>query len=151
MEIRQDYAGKVQPIEFKNLIAPGECLLCKRIGRQPSEIFADLHVELEFYGVAYLCTDCCMELANFVGAVDSDVHKRLKTEYHTLVETLATMTKQIEYLKGLLNARIDSVGGSESFSDGDASLPLFEVDSPADSVDRILNEYESEPVKSGKG
>lgn len=143
MPTRYDSSGKIQPTEFRNLLAPAECLMCKRIGRQSDEIFANLGVELEFYGMCYLCQDCCHEVANFVMCVPPEQHDHLKDEYLVLQANNHGLTKKVEYLKGLLDARIDSAGSSESDSDGDASVSLFEVDDAADEIDRILKSEQS--------
>jgi len=148
MGTRYDSSGRVQPIEYGNLINPGTCALCNRIGRDPHEIFADLGVELEYYGMMYLCQDCCLELADFVMAVPQDRYDpmlaRLKSTEHTLLEVM----KQNEYLRGLLNVRIESAGiiVGEPDSDGDDDISLPEAESAAAEVDRLINEYKSEPA-----
>lgn len=140
---RYDSAGRVQPTEYRNLIAPAECLLCKRIGHEPDEVFANIGVELDLYGQCYLCTDCCFEIAAFVLCVPPDEHQRLKDEYVALGAINHGLIKKNEYLKGLLDARINTAGSGEPDSDGSVSVPLLEVDSAADEIDRILNADQS--------
>lgn len=151
MQTRYDSSGRVQPTEGRYLIQPGECLLCKRIPKNSDEIFANLGVELDYYGQCYLCTDCCGELANFVLYVSPTTHQSLSDEYLAIRVQNLGLKKQVDYLKGLLDARIDFAGSSEPDSDGSSSIPLFEVNGAADEVNRILDEYESESLKSGKG
>lgn len=126
MKIRQDSSGRVQPIEYRNLASPAQCLLCNRIGHSPDEIFATLGVELEFYGIAYLCTDCCNEIANFVGAVDSERYDEMVSAADQMFDNWMNALKQVDTLRGILNGRIDLAVLGEPLGDGDDGLPVSE-------------------------
>lgn len=143
MSTRYNSSGRIQPIEYRNLARPGECLLCKRIGRSPDEIFANIGVELDFYGDCYLCQDCCHEFASFVMAVPEDTHRKLVDEYVALQAINVGLVKKIEYLRGLLDARINSAGSSKSDSDEPSGVPVFETEPDTGFIDSIL-----EPNKS---
>lgn len=143
IQTRYDSSGRIQPIEFRNLWHPGTCALCARIGRSSDEHFANLQVELEFYGSIYLCLDCCAEVGDFIRMIPREKMELLALERDNLAQALASANNENVYLRGLLNARIDSAGSSESDGYESASVPLFEVDDSADELDRILNPDES--------
>lgn len=145
MATRYDSSGRVQPIEFGNLISPATCVLCNRIGRERHEIFANLGIELEFYGGVYLCQDCCLELAGFVMAVPHETVELYRITVEELKKDLTLAHAQNEYLRGLLDARIKSAGVivGEFNSDGNDDVSLPEVESAATEVDRLINEYKS--------
>jgi len=143
MPTRYDSAGRIQPIEYRNLAIPAECLLCKRIGTSPDEIFANLQVELGFYGDCYLCQNCCHEVASFVMAVPYEQHQQNKHQLSVLDAKIFELKKKNAYLRSLLDARIDSSGDSESDSDGAVSVPLFETEPDTTFIDRILDADES--------
>lgn len=150
MSVRMDSAARVQPIRFGDMAQPGTCLLCNRIGHSPDELFATLNVELEFYGIAYLCQECCKEVAGFVLYKDPADHEKLANKYAVLLKDHDILRKQLAEAKGLLDARIDSAGSSEPDGDGTPSVPVSSAQSISTDLDRILNNDESEPVKSGK-
>lgn len=148
MSTRYDSAGRVQPIEFGNLISPGTCCLCARIGRDRHEIFADLGVELDHYGMLYLCQDCCLELASFVMAVPAEQVELYKLSVEELKKDLTILHQQNEYLRGLLDARIESAGvvDSEPDSDEPDGVPVLTTESATADLDKLLNKYKSEPA-----
>jgi hypothetical protein len=149
METRYDSSGRVQPIQFGNMATPGTCLLCNRIGHDNTEIFASLGVELEFYGIAYLCLDCCAELADFILFKSPEAYNKLNDKYAALKKDWDILRKQLAEAKGLIDVRIDTAGDREPSGDGSASIPLFEVESDADFIDSILNSDESVSAESG--
>lgn len=151
MDVRMNSAGRIQPIRFGDMAQPGTCLLCNRIGHDSNELFATLNVELEFYGIAYLCTECCAEVADFIMFKSPKAHQELKAKYDALQKDWNLLRAQLAETKGLLNARIDSAGTSESDGDGAAGVYVPEAEQFSDDVDRILNDDKSVPVKSGKG
>lgn len=113
MAIRQDSSGRLQPIRFGDMAQPGTCMLCNRIGHTNDELFATFNVELEFYGIIYLCQECCAEVASFVCFIDPNTYLDLQGKYMELVNTYVSTRKQLDEAKGLLNARIDSAGSDE--------------------------------------
>lgn len=139
MEIRQGSSGRVQPTEYRNLIEPATCLLCARIGRDPSEIFASLGVELSYYGQCYLCVECCAEIADFIGYVDSKVVKDYALAYDRLAAQHNKKAQDYARLKELLDARIDAFVSGESGSDGTAGVSLSETESDSDFVNQVID------------
>lgn len=142
---RYDSSGRIQPIESRNLWHPGHCALCGRIGRSPEEHFANLQVELDFFGSIYLCLDCCAEVAAFIQFLPPQDLVDTQVALERAEHANEVLTAQNEYLRGLLDARINLAGSSESDSDGDDGFSLPEIDDAADEIDRIL---ESEQSKS---
>jgi hypothetical protein len=147
---RYDSSGRVQPTEFGRMLDPGLCLLCSRPGNSSEEVFANLGVELEYYGVAYLCLECCAEIADFVLFKSPDAYNSLLDSLDIYRRRNIQLSEQLAEAKRLVDVRINSAGDNVISSDGSVSVPLFEVDSPADEVDRILNDHKSKPVESGK-
>lgn len=147
--IRFDSAGRVQPVEYKYMAAPATCLLCSRIGRDSEELFANLGVELEYFGVAYLCQDCCSEIANFICYVPYDQHKTVGEDNIKLLKEAESLREKLYYVKGLLDARINSVGSNVPVGDGSSDPTLFEVESESD--DTNPEPVDNEPVVAESG
>ena len=143
-------ACRIQPIRYGDMAQPGTCLLCNRIGHNPDELFATLNVELAFYGIAYLCTECCAEIADFIMFKSPKAHQELSAKYEALQKDWNILRAQLAEAKGLLDARINSAGSGEPDGDGTASVPVSQAQSISVDLDRILNNDKSEPVKSGK-
>lgn len=137
--IRFNSAGRVQAIEGMYLAHPGTCLLCGKVPDNSQEYFASLGVELEYYGVAYLCQACCHEIADFVGFVSPDNAEELRTANDNLFEANKKLHRSLQTAKGLLDARINSASDDLPDEHEPPSIPLFEVESNTDIVDRILN------------
>jgi hypothetical protein len=150
MEIRYDSAAKVQPVEFRYMATPGTCLGCNRIGVSEDEIFAYLQVELEFYGVVYLCTDCCRDIAAFVGFLPPDSYRTLQLKYAKLETQLEHEKAKTTYLKGILDVRIDAAGRGKLVSDDPARIPISKTQPATNIVDQVLNGDESKFDQSGK-
>ena len=150
MDVRMDSSGRIQPIRYGDMAQPGTCLLCNRIGHNPDELFATLNVELEFYGIAYLCTDCCGEVANFVLFKSPKDYESVQKKYAVLLTDWNILRAQLAEAKGLLDARINSAGSSEPDGDGTAGVSVSQAESVSVDIDRLLNDDESKPIKSGK-
>jgi hypothetical protein len=131
------------------MMHPGLCLLCNRPGKFPEEVFANLGVELEYYGVAYLCLECCAEIADFILFKSPDAYDDLLDFLKENRNRNLQLSEQLAEAKRLIDVRIDTAGDRVASLNGTVSLPLFETDSPTDEVDRILNDSESKPAKSG--
>jgi hypothetical protein len=149
LNYRYDSSARVQPTEFGRMLQPGLCLLCSRPGRFPEEIFANLGVELEYYGVAYLCMECCAEIADFILFKSPDAYDDLLDSLKENRLRNIQLSEQLAEAKRLLDVRIDSAGDRFVGRDGAVSIPLLEADGSADEIDRILNYSESEPTESG--
>jgi hypothetical protein len=146
---RYDNSGRIQPTEFGRMLDPGLCLLCSRPGRTQDEVFANLGVEIEYYGIAFLCLECCAEVADFINFVSPEKHANNEAEIKDLKDDMVRLKAQLGEAKGLLNARIDSAVDCKHDSDGTASIPFPKVDRTADEVNRILNVDKPKFSKSG--
>lgn len=152
MQVRQDSSGRVQPVEGKYLAHPGTCFMCSRPPKQPEEIWANLgNVEYDIDSTGYLCLECCAEIADFIMFINPEKYAQSKRELKAVESENETLAAKVEYLRGLLNARIDLAGTSEPDSDGAPNVSVYSVELTTNEIDRILNDNESEPVKSGKG
>jgi hypothetical protein len=68
--------GRFQVLEHNQLIAPGKCAGC---GGFTNRRFIDFGLELDFYGVVYLCLETCFtEVANQIGFASPDQVESLK-------------------------------------------------------------------------
>ncbi len=139
MAIRQGSAGRIQPIEYGNLMQPGQCVLCNRIGHTNDELFATLNVELEFYGLVYLCQDCCFEVADFVGCVRQERHEETINKLRVLGNLVKDLDNQVQYLRGILDARISAAGSGVASDGGTYGVPLPKAEFDSDYVNSILN------------
>jgi hypothetical protein len=124
--------------------------MCGRAPKNTEEPFLNLFVELDYFGALYLCTDCGSEIAEAMGYIPHERHQRLRDEYEVSSDIVLQQFQKINYLKGLLDARIDSAGSSEPDSNGIASVPVLEDESGQDSVDEIINGLQSVSAESGK-
>jgi hypothetical protein len=147
---RYDDSGRIQPTHFGHMLHPATCLLCSRIGKAPEEVFANLGVDLEFYGMVYLCLDCCAEVAGFIKFVSTDRFDTLQEQVGLLSDRNSKLLLQLDEARRLVDVRIDNAGDSLFDSDVDASVPVPASDGATDSIDRLLNDNEPEFAKSGK-
>lgn len=147
---RQDSSGRVQPTQTGYIAHPGTCLLCSRPPVQEGEIFANLGVELEYYGVAYLCLDCCAEIADFIQFVSPDVVDLVRSQNIGLIHKLDEVESHLERARKLTHARIDSFISGESDSDGASGVSILEAKSEPISLYQTLNRSKSESSKSGQ-
>lgn len=68
--------GRFQILDQNRLIAPGKCAGC---GGFTGRHFVDFGLELDFYGVVYLCLEYCFtEVANQIGFASPDQVESLK-------------------------------------------------------------------------
>jgi hypothetical protein len=142
--VRFNSAGRIQPIEGMYLVHPGHCFLCGKVPDTPMEYFANMGVELEYYGAAYLCQACCGEVADFIGFTQPEIHETVLDMNRLLAEKNRELQKSLNFAKELLNARIDTAGSSQSDFDGAVTDALFETEPNTDFIDQILNRSESE-------
>jgi len=142
--IRFNSAGRVQAIEGMYLVHPGTCFLCGKVPDNGMEYFANLGVELEYYGAAYLCQACCAEVADFIGYTQPTLHDALLNSNALLAERNQQLQKSLDFAKELLNARVDSAGDSQSNFDGLVSDLVLKTESDADYIDSASDRGESE-------
>lgn len=142
--VRFNSAGRVQAIEGMYLVHPGTCFLCGKVPDNSTEYFANLGVELEYFGAAYLCQACCAEISDFIGFIQPEAYQTLLDMNHLLAEKNQELQKSLEFAKELLNARIDTAGTSQSHFDGLVSDLVLETQSDSDYVDKVLDGGKSE-------
>jgi hypothetical protein len=106
------------------------------------EIFANPVVELDFFGYLYFCQACCAELGSFVNMIPEAQYLDTKASLKEHHAALTYARNQIEYLKGLLNARIDLVGSGQPISDEPVSVSLLETEPVADNIDTLIDSLE---------
>jgi hypothetical protein len=151
MKLREGTAGRVQSVNGQYLAHPSACCMCGRAPKHIEEPFLNLLVELDYFGALYMCTDCGSEIAEAMGYIPHDRHETLRNEYNILTAQVLDQFQKINYLKGLLNARIDLARYGQPDSDGTISVPVLEDESGQDSVDEIINGLQPVPAESGKG
>ena len=137
--VRFNSAGRVQPVEGMYLIHPGTCMLCGKVPDNGQEYFASLGIELEYYGMVYLCQACCNEIADFSGFVPTDTLNAVLRTNEILTNKNIEVQKSLAAAKEMLNARIDAAGRSEYNLHEPAGISVSEVKSDADFIDSILN------------
>lgn len=113
------------------------------------EVFANLGVELEYYGVAYLCFDCCAEVADFIQFVNPAKWQQTFDANINLIHKIDETRADLERAKRLLHARIDSIVSGEFDGDGASGVPVSETESEPTSLYQALNRGKSESGKSG--
>lgn len=120
--------GRFQVLNENQLIAPGKCAGC---GGVTNRHFIDFGLELDFYGVVYLCLETCFtEVANQIGFISPEQAESLKKQILVGNEANAVLLTQLGALE---NVR-DAIAGYSS------------VD-PSVAADR----GDSGPVHSGSG
>lgn len=149
MDFNGPHMGILQPIKFSLMLSPAQCIMCRRIGREPNEIFLDFRVDLEEYGCIYLCVDCAEAVARFIGYVSEDEHGLVNDAYNELSKVYVEQLVITKNLEKILNARINTVSDSEHVLNGPDSLPILKVEpKPIDPVE-TANGDESKAIKSG--
>lgn len=144
MDTRVNSSARVQPTEGRYLAFPGVCALCSRPPKNPEEIFANPAIEQELYGVFYFCTDCCAELAAFINFVSPKSVEADKTANRLLRERVQFLSEQVDYLRGLLNARISAAGSGQPISDGTSGLSVPSAESDTDFINQVIDGLESD-------
>jgi hypothetical protein len=137
--VRFNSAGRVQAIEGMYLVHPGHCFLCGKVPDNGMEYFASLGVELEYYGAAYLCQSCCAEVADFIGYAQPDLHETLLQTNGVLAERNQQLQKSLNFAKELLNARVDTAGGSKPMFDDVVSDLVSQTQSKSDNTDTLFD------------
>lgn len=100
------------------LVGPGKCAVC---GKFSGDHFVDFGLELDFYGVVYICvSDCFVEMANLQGYFSPNQHKMALAE-------LADKRDE-------LNAALDKIEVLENVVDGFRRLGDLSVTSSSDAV-----------------
>lgn len=146
MATRVDSSARVQPTEGRYLAVPGSCAICGKVPSHMEEIFANPQAELEQYGALYFCQACCLELSAFVMAVPIAVFDKVVAANVELSDRNVFLLNQVDYLREILNARIDSAGAGQPVHDDSSAssvdVPVSKVELAADDVNQLIDSLE---------
>lgn len=123
--------SRFQIINPNQMQAPGKCAVC---GKFSTGTYIDFGMELDFYGVVYICVeDCFQELANLQEYYSPGQHKMLMAELQDKRDELNDAYDKIEAyenaLDGLRRAGYVTSVGSSDVVDAEQSV---EVEGPDD-------------------
>lgn len=115
--------GRFQVLTYNQLIAPGKCAGCG--GFNAKARYIDFGLELDFYGVVYLCLDVCFtEVANQIGFISPEQALRLKAVADSQrghIDVLQNKLSALESVRNAMDSYLsvdpDSVVGSGSSVD----------------------------------
>ncbi len=94
--------GRFQVLNHNQLIAPGKCAGC---GGFTDRHFIDFGLELDFYGVVYLCLETCFtEVANQIGFISPKQAEILKNQVRVSNEAGAILLTKLEALENVSDA-----------------------------------------------
>lgn len=94
--------GRFQILSSNQLIAPGKCAGCGGITKRR---FVDFGLELDFYGVVYLCLDVCfVEVANQIGFLSPEQAVAMQAELQGFVEENIDLKQKLETLSHVESA-----------------------------------------------
>lgn len=97
--------GRFQVLNENQLIAPGKCAGC---GGVTNRHFIDFGLELDFYGVVYLCLETCFtEVANQIGFISPQQAVDLQGEMQNLVERNSDLQDKLNALEAVRDAIAD--------------------------------------------
>ena len=107
--------GRFQVLDHNQLIAPGKCAGC---GGFTDRHFIDFGLELDFYGVVYLCLENCFtEVANQIGFISPIQAAELQAELKSYQGHFDVLQNKLKALEGIR----DAIDGYRSGSN-DASV-----------------------------
>lgn len=114
MDLDQMSLGRFKVIEANQLLAPGKCAGC---GGFTKRRFVDFGLELDFYGVVYLCLEVCFtEVANKLGFLSPVQTQELNAKLKSYRGHFDVLQDKLSKLEGVRDA-IDSYHGGSSISD----------------------------------
>lgn len=122
----------IKPYE---MIAPAKCAVC---GKFSTGTYVDFGLELDFYGVVYICVeDCFLELANLQGYHSPGQHKMAMAELEDKRQELNNAYDKIEALENALDGLrragyVNSVCSSDAM-DAEQSAEIEGSDDPGTS------------------
>lgn len=124
--------GRFQVLPHNQLIAPAKCAGCGSYNQKAH--YVDLNLEVEFYGVVYLCLDVCFrEVANLLGFISPAQAKELADRLERKEEVMQRMQADLNNLEVIRDA-IDGYRGSsvvpDSAADSGDSRDIHESGDP---------------------
>ncbi len=99
-EVQYQQLCKFQVVKDNQLIAPGKCAGCGKI----SGDFVDIGLELDFYGVVYICVSCMVEVANQLQYYSPVQQKIIRDSNVKLREINAKLREKLEKSNAALAA-----------------------------------------------
>jgi len=113
---KHDVLGRFKVITDGALVAPGKCAVC---GTVSAKKYVDFGLDLDFYGVVYICADNCFtELAN-----NLDYYNPAQWDNQMfIIEALRTENNQLKDRVEALDDVVNSIGNL-STTIGVKSLP----------------------------
>lgn len=115
MSLGQMNLGRFKVIEANQMLAPGKCAGC---GGFTKRRFVDFGLELDFYGVVYLCLEVCFtEVANKLGFLSPVQTQELKLKLEMVSGEREALIINLEQLEAVR----DAIDGYRSGSN-DASV-----------------------------
>lgn len=113
----QNTLGRFKVIEANQMLAPGKCAGC---GGFTKRHFVDFGLELDFYGVVYLCLEVCFtEVANQIGYLSPVQSNHLKLQVEVKEEEIQTLQGKLTALEAVRDA-IDGYHSNSSVPDSAA-------------------------------
>ena len=99
-------ASKIQVLEAPRL-PPGTCAVCGSSSNDDRQ-YMDLGIDIEFYGVFYLCTFCFLQAVNTLGCLTKEQTTALEDENNRLRQRIINFEAKEAALDGAINALRDS-------------------------------------------
>lgn len=131
--------GRFHILKPTQLVGPGKCAVC---GKFSGDHFIDFGLELDFYGVVYICvSDCFREMANLQEYFSPNQHKMALAELADKRDELNTALDKIEVLENVIYG-LRSLGDSSASSSSDVVV----VEQPVE----IQGPDNTKPAKSAK-
>lgn len=78
---------------------PNKCAGCGIGHGEPGRRFIDLALDVDYYGVVYLCTICFHEVANILGYASYMQQVSIVDSFHKLIETCSSLKEENELLR----------------------------------------------------
>lgn len=120
MEPVVETLSRFKVLNSNQMIAPGKCSGC---GKFSNDAFIDMGLELEFYGVVYMCGSCFSEAALLIGYVPADTAQKVAIECAALHGQLMESIGREQALRGVMASLGIVIPDPGSFS-----LPTVEAD-----------------------
>ena len=123
---------------------PAKCAICGYPGGDQRK-FVDFGLDIDYYGVIYLCTDCMNEIAVGIGYLLPEVVTKITAENELLKEALKVAQADQEILYelrthlGLFSGTIHGPVLDESLVDTDPIDVVEEINEPDRETDNPVN------------
>lgn len=136
MEAVTETLSRFKLLTSNQMIAPGKCSGC---GKFSNDNFVDMGLEVEFYGVVYLCTSCFGEAARLLGYAKFEYLEQMLRKHDELKDLLDAALRREEVFRNAL-ASINTSAGSIGTPSID--ITSVEIDEQSRKPDLTVNEGE---------